>query len=96
MAYAYAKSFDVPAVTIRPFNTFGPRQSMRAVIPTVITQLLNGNGNVKIGAVTPTRDFSYVGDTTAGFIAALESENKDLIGKFINLGSNFEISIFFL
>lgn len=93
MAYAYAQSFDVPVVIIRPFNTFGPRQSLRAVIPTVITQLLNGDGKVKIGATTPTRDFSFVTDTAAGFIAALENNNPDLIGQTINLGSNFEISI---
>lgn len=93
MAYAYAQSFDLPVVTIRPFNTFGPRQSLRAVIPTVIAQLLNGDGTVKIGATSPTRDFSYVSDTVAGFIAALESDNPDIIGETINLGSNFEISI---
>lgn len=94
MAYAYAQSFGVPVVIVRPFNTFGPRQSLRAVIPTVITQLLKeGNSAVKIGAVTPTRDFSYVSDTVAGFIAALESDNKTIIGETINLGSNFEISI---
>lgn len=93
IAYAYAQSFGVPVVTIRPFNTFGPRQSLRAVIPTVITQLLKGDGTIKIGATTPTRDFSYVTDTVAGFIAALESDNKNIIGQTINLGSNFEISI---
>lgn len=93
MAYAYAKSFDLPLVTIRPFNTFGPRQSLRAVIPTVITQVLNGDGNIKIGATSPTRDFSYVGDTVAGFIAALKNEDTNIFGETINLGSSFEISI---
>ncbi len=93
MAYAYASSFDLPVVTMRPFNTFGPRQSLRAVIPTVITQLLRGDGLLKIGAIEPTRDFSHVSDTVAGFIAAFESDNPDIIGQTINLGSNFEISI---
>ena len=93
IAYAYAQSFEVPVITVRPFNTFGPRQSLRAVIPTVITQLLNGDGHIKIGATSPTRDFSYVGDTVSGFIVALESDNDQLIGETINLGSHFEVSI---
>ena len=93
MAYAYATSFDLPVVTVRPFNTFGPRQSLRAVIPTVITQLLQGDEIIKIGATTPTRDFSHVSDTVKGFIAALESDNNKIHGETINLGSQFEISI---
>jgi dTDP-glucose 4,6-dehydratase len=92
LVQSFHSSFDLPVVTIRPFNTYGPRQSARAVIPTVITQITNGVRSVKLGAVTPTRDFSYVQDTVAGFISALKSEN--VIGEVINLGSSFEISIY--
>jgi dTDP-glucose 4,6-dehydratase len=93
MAYAYAQSFDLPVITIRPFNTFGPRQSLRAVIPSVITQFLKGRTEIKIGSTSPTRDFSYMDDTVNGFITALESTNTNLHGQTFNLGSNFEISI---
>lgn len=92
MALAYYGSFETPVVTVRPFNTFGPRQSMRAVIPTIITQMLNGD-QVKIGAITPTRDFSLVDDTVSGFITAFECQNKDLLGQVVNLGSGFEVTI---
>jgi nucleoside-diphosphate-sugar epimerase len=78
-------------VIVRPFNTYGPRQSARAVIPTIITQIANGQRQIKLGAVSPTRDFNYVADTVAGFVAALESGRG--IGEVINLGSNFEVSI---
>ena len=91
LAYSFYSSFDLPVVTIRPFNTYGPRQSARAVIPTVITQIANGSRTIKLGAATPTRDFSYVQDTVSGFIAALTSDSG--LGEVINLGSNFEISI---
>jgi NAD dependent epimerase/dehydratase len=91
LAFSFYSSFDLPVVTIRPFNTYGPRQSARAVIPTVITQIANGMRQIKLGAVSPTRDFSFVQDTVAGFIAALEANNG--LGEVINLGSNFEISI---
>jgi NAD dependent epimerase/dehydratase len=91
LAYSYYASFDLPVVIVRPFNTYGPRQSARAVIPTIITQIVNGQRQIKLGAVSPTRDFSYVADTVAGFISALESDR--CIGEVINLGSNFEISI---
>ncbi len=91
LAYSFYASFGLPVVTIRPFNTYGPRQSARAVIPTIITQIANGERSINLGAITPTRDFTYVHDTVAGFIAALNSENG--IGEVINLGSNFEISI---
>jgi dTDP-glucose 4,6-dehydratase len=91
LAYAYYSSFDLPVITLRPFNTYGPRQSARAVIPTIITQLATGRDSIKLGALFPTRDFSYVQDTVSGFIAALNS-NKGL-GEVINLGSGFEISI---
>jgi NAD dependent epimerase/dehydratase len=91
LAYSFHTSFDLPVVTVRPFNTYGPRQSARAVIPTIITQIANGERSIKLGAITPTRDFSYVRDTVAGFIAALKTENG--LGEVINIGSNFEISI---
>lgn len=93
MAYAYASSFSLPVVIARPFNTFGERQSLRAVIPTVVTQLLRGDGLIKIGALEPTRDFSHVSDTVSGFITAFESDNPKIIGEVINFGSGFEISI---
>ena len=91
MAFSFYASFGLPVVVIRPFNTYGPRQSARAVIPTIITQIANGQRQIKLGAVSPTRDFNYVADTVAGFIAALTSERG--LGEVINLGSNFEISI---
>ena len=78
-------------IIVRPFNTYGPRQSARAVIPTIITQIANGQSQIKLGAVSPTRDFNYVADIVAGFIASLDSGRG--IGEAINLGSNFEISI---
>lgn len=91
LAYSFYASFGLPVVIARPFNTYGPRQSARAVIPTIITQIANGQRQIKLGAVSPTRDFNYVADTVAGFIAALESDRG--FGEVINLGSNFEISI---
>ena len=91
LAYSFYSSFDLPVVTLRPFNTYGPRQSARAVIPTMITQIANGERTIRLGALTPTRDFSYVLDTVAGFIASLVGKNG--LGEVINLGSNFEISI---
>jgi NAD dependent epimerase/dehydratase len=91
LAYSFYAAFGLPVVTIRPFNTYGPRQSARAVIPTIIAQIANGRRRIKMGALTPTRDFSYVQDTVAGLVSALES--KSAIGEVINLGSNFEISV---
>jgi len=91
LAYSFYSSFGMPVVTIRPFNTYGPRQSARAVIPTIITQIAAGKREISLGALTPTRDFNYIEDTVSGFIAALQSQNG--IGEVINLGSNFEISI---
>jgi NAD dependent epimerase/dehydratase len=91
LAYSFHSSFDLPVVTVRPFNTYGPRQSARAVIPTIITQIANGERSIKLGAITPTRDFSYVQDTVAGFIAVLNGDRG--LGEVINIGSNFEISI---
>lgn len=91
IAMSFFASFGTPVTLVRPFNTYGPRQSARAVIPTIITQIANGKREIKLGAVHPTRDFSYVADTVAGFIAALTSEKG--VGEVVNLGSNFEISI---
>lgn len=91
LAHSFYASFGLPVITIRPFNTYGPRQSARAVIPTVITQIANGEHVIKLGALTPTRDFNYVQDTVEGFIAALEGNSG--LGEVINIGSNFEISI---
>jgi NAD dependent epimerase/dehydratase len=91
IAMSFYTSFDTPVTILRPFNTYGPRQSARAVIPTIIAQIANGKRKVELGAVHPTRDFSYVADTVAGFIAALNSGRS--VGEVINIGSNFEISI---
>ena len=91
LAYSYFTSFDLPVKIIRPFNTYGPRQSARAVIPTIITQILEGMDVIKLGALSPTRDFNYVKDTVAGFKAAMDSSEG--FGEVVNLGSNFEVSI---
>lgn len=91
LAYSFYTSFRLPVVIARPFNTYGPRQSARAVIPSIITQICSGSRQIKLGAIFPTRDFSCVFDTVSGFIAAMESERG--IGEVINIGSNFEISI---
>lgn len=91
IALSFQRSFNTPVAVIRPFNTFGPRQSARAVIPTVITQIASGRRAIKLGSLHPTRDFSYVDDTVAGFIRIAESASA--IGEVINIGSNFEISI---
>jgi dTDP-glucose 4,6-dehydratase len=91
LAYSFHASFGLPVVIARPFNTYGPRQSARAVIPTIITQIANGARQIKLGAISPTRDFNFVRDTVAGFIAALDSNQG--LGEVVNFGSNFEISI---
>lgn len=91
MAESFYKSFNMPIATIRPFNTYGPRQSARAVIPTIISQILAGKTEIKLGNLTPTRDFNYVKDTAEAFIKIAESEKT--IGEVINVGSNYEISI---
>jgi NAD dependent epimerase/dehydratase len=91
LAYSFYTSFNLPVAIVRPFNTYGPRQSARAVIPTIISQIANGKQFIKLGSVSPTRDFNYVQDTIAGFIAALMSNNG--VGEVINLGSNYEVSI---
>jgi dTDP-glucose 4,6-dehydratase len=91
LAYSFFTSFGLPVVTVRPFNTYGPRQSARAVIPTIITQIASGGRQIRLGAVSPTRDFNFVVDTVAGFVAALNSDQG--LGEVINIGSNFEISV---
>lgn len=91
LAYSFYASFGVPVVIARPFNTYGPRQSARAVIPTIITQIASGKRKIRLGALSPTRDFNYVQDTVAGFMAALHSTQG--AGEVVNFGSNFEISI---
>lgn len=91
IAMSFHESFGTPVVILRPFNTYGPRQSARAVIPTIITQIANGERRIKLGSLHPTRDFSYVADIVRGFVAALDSDR--CIGEVINVGSNFEISI---
>jgi len=91
IAESFYRSFDMPIATVRPFNTYGPRQSARAVIPTIISQILAGKKEVKLGSLTPTRDFNYVKDTAEAFIKVAESDNTT--GQVINAGSNYEISI---
>ncbi len=91
MAESFYKSFNTPVATIRPFNTYGPRQSARAVIPTIITQILSGTKEIKLGSLTPTRDFNYVRDTVEAFIKVAESDKT--VGQVVNVGSDYEISI---
>ncbi len=91
LAESFYRSFDLPVVIVRPFNTYGPRQSARAVIPTIITQLLAGKEEIRLGSLTPTRDFNYVKDTAAGFIAIAESDKT--VGEEINIATGTEISI---
>ncbi|EQA53143.1 NAD-dependent 4,6-dehydratase LegB [Leptospira kmetyi] len=91
IAMSFYSSFGTPVSVIRPFNTYGPRQSARAVIPTIITQIAKGKEKIKLGAIHPTRDFNFVKDTVSGFIAALKSDSS--VGEVINLGSNYEISV---
>lgn len=91
IAESFYRAFDLPVVIARPFNTYGPRQSARAVIPTIITQIAQGAKKIKLGDLTPTRDFNFVKDTAQGFIELAKAEN--ILGESINIGSNFEISI---
>lgn len=91
MALAFHASFGTPVSVIRPFNTYGPRQSARAIIPTVISQIAAGERDIRLGSLHPTRDFSFVADTVAGFLAALRTEAG--IGEVLNLGTGHEISI---
>jgi NAD dependent epimerase/dehydratase len=91
IATSFFLSFQTPVVVIRPFNTYGPRQSARAVIPTIITQIAAGATKIKLGALHPTRDFNHVSDTVRGFVAVAESDAA--LGQVINIGSNYEVSI---
>ncbi|MCW5632644.1 MAG: NAD-dependent 4,6-dehydratase LegB [Rubrivivax sp.] len=91
VALSFHLSFGTPVAVIRPFNTYGPRQSARAVIPTIITQIAAGESQVRLGATHPTRDFNYVQDTVRAFVAVAESDAA--VGRVINAGSNYEVSI---
>ncbi|MDA7880815.1 NAD-dependent 4,6-dehydratase LegB [Akkermansiaceae bacterium] len=91
LAESYFRSFETPVTIVRPFNTFGPRQSARAVIPTIISQLLAGKDEIKLGSLSPTRDLVFVKDTVGGFISIAESE--DAIGEEINIATQSEVSI---
>lgn len=91
MAMSFYNAFNLPVTIARPFNTYGPRQSARAIIPTIITQIAGGIKEIKLGDLTPTRDFNYVTDTCRGFIALAESENS--IGEEVNIASNTEVSM---
>jgi len=91
LAISYFRSFGLPVKIIRPFNTYGPRQSGRAIIPTIITQILNGTSKLKLGNLNPTRDFTFVKDTIEGFLAIAKTEVFN--GEIVNIGSGFEISV---
>lgn len=91
LAMSFYNSFDLPLTVVRPFNTYGPRQSARAIIPTLITQIADGIREIKTGDLRPTRDFNFVADTAAGFLAI--AENELTIGQEINIASNYEISM---
>lgn len=91
MAMSFYNAFNLPVTIVRPFNTYGPRQSARAVIPTIITQIANGEKSIKLGDVSPTRDFNYVEDTCRGFIELASCQ--EAIGETVNIGSNYEISV---
>ena len=91
LALSFQKSFGTPVAVLRPFNTYGPRQSARAVIPTIVSQIAAGEREIKLGALSPTRDFTFVHDTAQGFIKAMECDA--CVGEATNIGSDFEISI---
>lgn len=91
IALSFYRSFQTPVSIIRPFNTYGPRQSARAIIPTVITQIASGKSQIKLGSLHPTRDFNFIQDTVRGFLTVAESDKS--IGEVINIGSGFDISI---
>ena len=91
LAESFYRSFDLPVTIVRPFNTYGPRQSARAVIPTIITQLLSGKSEIKLGSLLPTRDFNYVKDTARGFLELYRC--KEAIGEEINIATQREVSI---
>ena len=91
MAMSFYNAFELPVVIVRPFNTYGPRQSARAIIPTIITQIANGTSEIKLGDLTPTRDFNFVKDTCRGFIQLADCD--EAIGQEVNVCSNYEISM---
>lgn len=91
MAMSFFNAFDLPLTIARPFNTYGPRQSARAVIPTIISQIASGKKQIQLGDVTPTRDFNYVADTCRGFLELARCDKA--VGQTVNIGSNFEISV---
>lgn len=91
LALSFHRTFDLPAVVLRPFNTYGPRQSTRAIIPTIVSQVAAGKRDISLGSVSPTRDLTYVADTVSGFVAALET--PDVEGCTFNLGTGYEISV---
>jgi len=91
MAMSFYNSFDLPLTIARPFNTYGPRQSARAVIPTIITQIASGKKQIQLGDTTPTRDFNYVADTCRGFLELARC--NEAVGETVNIGSNYEISV---
>tara|TARA_B100001057_G_scaffold52754_1_gene46921 strand:+ start:3382 stop:4377 length:996 start_codon:yes stop_codon:yes gene_type:complete len=91
LALSFYRSYNLPVAILRPFNTYGPRQSARAIIPTILSQILNNNSIIKLGNINPIRDFTYVEDTCSAFLRAIK--NKKIIGETINIGNNFEISI---
>jgi NAD dependent epimerase/dehydratase len=91
MAMSFFNAFNLPVTIARPFNTYGPRQSARAVIPTIITQIASGMRQIKLGDVSPTRDFNFVSDTCRGFLALARSD--EAVGQAVNIGSNFEVSV---
>ena len=91
LAFSYYTSFDLPITICRPFNTYGPRQSMRAVIPTIIVQLLNNKDSINLGSLQTSRDFNFIDDTVSGFVCSMLSEKN--LGETINIGNSFEISI---
>jgi UDP-glucose 4-epimerase len=93
LAESYHLSFDLPVVTVRPFNTYGPRQSARAVIPTVVSQIAAGERRISLGSLEPTRDFNFVADTAEAFVSVVRADAADVVGRVFNAGSGHEISI---
>ena len=91
LALSFHRSFDLPVAVLRPFNTYGPRQSARAILPTIMTQILSGKRVIRLGSLSPTRDFTFVKDTVRAFLCLANSNQG--IGDVINSGSNFEVTI---
>ena len=93
IAKSFFNAFDLPVTIVRPFNTYGPRQSARAIIPTIISQIANGQREIKVGDLTPTRDFNYVRDTARGFLAIAEADKGLVAGEEINIATDTEVSM---